>query len=58
MNPSAVVKLVKHIKDCDGEDFEGHACEYTTRPMAKIAQSDSNGFCLATPMLVAPAMPC
>ena len=58
-DPSAVATLLaKHLGDCDGEGLRGHACDYTTRPMAKMSHSDGNGFCLAAPLAVARVTPC
>ena len=51
-NPSVVVTLLaKHVGDCDSEGLQGHACEYATRPIAKMPRSDGDGFCLAAPLL-------
>jgi hypothetical protein len=58
-DPSAVATLLaKHLGDCDAEGLRGHACDYTTRPMAEMSHSDGNGFCLAAPLAVARVTPC
>jgi hypothetical protein len=49
--------LAKHLGDCDGEGLRGHACDYATRPMAKMPRSDGDGFCLAAPLAVARITP-
>jgi hypothetical protein len=57
-DPSAVVTLLaKHVGDCDSKGLQGYACEYTTKLIAKMPYSDSDGdsdgdgFCLATPQM-------
>ena len=51
-DPSAAITLLaKHVRDCNGEGLHGHACEYATGPIAKMPCNNSNGFCLAAPLL-------
>jgi hypothetical protein len=57
-DPSAVATLLaKHLGDCGSEGLRGHAYDYATRPMAKMPCSDSDKFCLATPLSVAQVTP-
>jgi hypothetical protein len=52
-DPSAVVTLLaKHVRDCNREGIRGYVCEYAIRPIAKMPCSDSDGFYLATPLLL------
>jgi hypothetical protein len=50
---AVVILFAKHIRDCDSEGLQGHACEYATRLMAKMPYSNSNKFYLATQLAVA-----
>jgi hypothetical protein len=51
-DPSVYIALLaKYLGDCDGEGLQGYACEYATRPMAKMPYSDGDGFCLAALLL-------
>jgi hypothetical protein len=53
-DPSAVVALLaKHVRDYNSKGLQGHACEYTTRTMAKMLYSNINGLCLTVPLAVA-----
>jgi hypothetical protein len=51
VDPCVVVTLLaKHLRDYDAKVYED-ACEYATRPMAKMPCSDGDGFRLAAPLL-------
>jgi hypothetical protein len=58
-DPSTVaILLAKRLGDCDGEGLRGHACDYTTRPMAEMPRSDGSRFCLAALLVVVQVTPC